>query len=487
MPPFKRDAHPRFDPPALTSFVALIALIVLTALVYLNSLSGPFQFDDYAVVATDSAAHGWTAWWDTLVQRIRPLLKASYVATHQLGGWLGHATVGHHLGSLLIHLTVVGLAWRLALVLAASFGMSLDMAQRAALGCAGVVALHPLATEAVTYITGRSVSLGMLFILVAALAQMRAGGADIALSRLFAWRVAAVTAFAAALLARETCIVLPAMLMLLEWGRGDAEGVPFTAPRFWIALRRTAVLWIMAAIVLALISGHRRYGPLLELSTLIAQGRVESPSLLLALEYFASHLFMLAPQSIDPAVQPEYMGTVHRVFATLAAVVALVLAWQGKSSRPWWLITIGWVVLTLAPLYLVPIRHDGVAERHFYPALWGIGFAFSCEIATHGRRVVVLATAAVAALIFSIATVMRNADYSSEVALWEATARAPQARPRAFHNLGVAYLGERRWAEARTAFEHALALDPGYAKARENRDRALAGQRTGDPFAEPEI
>ena len=38
-----------------------------------------------------------------LAQRIRPLLKASYVATHQLGSWLGHPTLGHHLGSLAIH------------------------------------------------------------------------------------------------------------------------------------------------------------------------------------------------------------------------------------------------------------------------------------------------------------------------------------------------------------------------------------------------
>ena len=63
----------------------------------------------------------------------------------------------------------------------------------------------------------------------------------------------------------------------------------------------------------------------------------------------------------------------------------------------------------------------------------------------------------------------------------------PDARPRVFNNLGVAYLGEGRWDAAQSAFERALALDGGYAKARSNLERASAAQRTGDPFAEPEI
>jgi hypothetical protein len=81
---------------------------------------GPFHFDDYAVVATDGAAQNWTEWWGTLAWRIRPRLKASYVATYQLGRWLGHDTLGHHLGSVLIHLAAVVLAWPLALVLTVS-------------------------------------------------------------------------------------------------------------------------------------------------------------------------------------------------------------------------------------------------------------------------------------------------------------------------------------------------------------------------------
>jgi len=461
------------------------ALLALTAATYLGSLLGPFQFDDYAVVATDRAAQDWAAWWETISQRIRPLLKASFVATHQLGGWLGHPTLGHHLGNLIVHLAAVALAWRLALVMAGSLRMPADPARRAALGCAALFALHPLATESVAYISGRSVALGTLFALAALVAQLQAGAEGTDRARRRAWQVAALAAFAAALLARETMVALPLLAALLEWSRGDSPGAPFTAARMRLALRRTAGLWLLAVAAIALL--HRRYAPLLELSALIAQDRLGSPSLLFALEHFATRLALLAPPNIDPALAPERIGVAHRVVAALAIAPALVLAWRGRHSRPWWILGGAWVVATLAPLYLVPIRHDGVAERHFYPALWGAGFALACEIAVRLRPVPAAATAGALAIVLATATAMRSADYASEVALWEATARQPGAGPRAFNNLGVAYLGERRWDEASRSFERALALDPGYGLARANLDRADAGRRTGDPLAEPEI
>lgn len=453
----------------------LVGLAALAAIAYLGSLAGPFQFDDYAVVATDPAAQGWAAWWETLAYRIRPLLKASYVATHQLGGWLGHGTLGHHLGNLAIHLAVVAAAWRLAILVASSFGMTAEVARRTALGTAAVVALHPLATEAVTYITGRSVALGTLFAFLAAIAQVQGR------------RALAVAAFVAALLSRESLLVLPALLALLEWGRGDAEGAAFSTGRLRIALRRTAAAWAVAVVALIVIVGHRRYGPLLELSAMISDGRLASPSLLLAFEYFVTRFLMLAPLSIDPALQPESLGAVNRAIASGVGAAALLLAWRCRSSRPWWLLAMGWIALNLVPMYLVPLRHDGVSERHFYPVLWGAGFALSCEAAAwmEGRMAVLAAGAA--AIVLAMSTVMRNADYSSEVALWEATSGAAGAGPRAFNNLGVAYLGEGRWDEAQAAFERALALDGGYGKARANLERAVVGRRTGDPFAEPEI
>jgi hypothetical protein len=53
------------------------------------------------------------------------------------------------------------------------FGLPERFGRRAALGCAALIAVHPLATEAVTYITGRSVALGTMLGFAAACARRR--------------------------------------------------------------------------------------------------------------------------------------------------------------------------------------------------------------------------------------------------------------------------------------------------------------------------
>ena len=67
-----------------------------------------------------------------------------------------------------------------------------------------------------------------------------------------------------------------------------------------------------------------------------------------------------------------------------------------------------------------------------------------------------------------LATVLRNLDYTSEIALWEATVRASPGKARAWNNLGFAWQQAGDPDRARAAYAHALLLDPDYARARVN-------------------
>jgi Flp pilus assembly protein TadD len=77
---------------------------------------------------------------------------------------------------------------------------------------------------------------------------------------------------------------------------------------------------------------------------------------------------------------------------------------------------------------------------------------------------------AVAMIVFALgaATLDRNRDYASEVALWEATARTSPAKARVFNNLGYAreQAGDRDG--ARSAYLRSLELDPEFYKAQIN-------------------
>ena len=89
-------------------------------------------------------------------------------------------------------------------------------------------------------------------------------------------------------------------------------------------------------------------------------------------------------------------------------------------------------------------------------------------LASWTARAAANATLALLAIVLGAATFVRVADYASEARLWEATARANPANPRAWNNLGHAWqlAGDRE--RARAAYERALAIDPQHRKARGN-------------------
>lgn len=57
-------------------------------------------------------------------------------------------------------------------------------------------------------------------------------------------------------------------------------------------------------------------------------------------------------------------------------------------------------------------------------------------------------------------TEVRNADYRSEVALWEAALRGSPDKSRVLNNLGVAYMEAGRWDPAVAVLTRAEALEP---------------------------
>jgi tetratricopeptide (TPR) repeat protein len=470
----------------------LPGLLVLTTLAYVNGLVGPLQFDDH-LLETDRAAREWAAWRDTVTWLVRPLLKASFIVSRDLGEALGSVPLGHHLLGLGIHLVCVVLAFTVArdTISSLSPGMPGTMARAAAAGCAAVLAVHPLGTEAVTYISGRSVALATLFCLCGMTLHIH-GSRDGARTSRCLWTAAAAVCYAGAVLAREAMILLPAAVFVWEWSRLDLPGAPFGAPRLLPALKPTRPYLVLGAVAALWLALHPGYGNLVEVSRVIVQGRVAEPSMLAALEYFAAGFVLLAPLSIDPSATPHSMDVLRRLALLFALAGPVVWAWLGRRERAHWLFGFAWVLIFLAPVYLVPLRHDPVSDRHFYPALFGIGLAIAIEgarIAARGTTATRYAAGVAGFLVCVMfgATVVRNADYSSEVALWESAARVSPAKPRVFHNLGVAHMKEHRWDLAIPCFERALALDPGYRSAREHLDRAALKLGTGNPNAEPEI
>ncbi|MBN8281517.1 MAG: hypothetical protein J0M16_12990, partial [Gammaproteobacteria bacterium] len=205
-----------------------VIVLVAVAIGYANATGASFQFDDWDVIVRDPRVQDVASWWAAM-PGMRPLLKLSYALNHA-SGW---GVRGFHAVNVLIH-AANGL---LVLALFRRFLRQLGQPEVAAgwmaLAAALVFVLHPVQTEAVTYASGRSASLSVLFAFgsLAAWAEGRARG-----NRLLAL-VVSPGLMLAGIATKETAVIVPAVLLL--WAAADVS-----RPWSWRdALRATAVHW----------------------------------------------------------------------------------------------------------------------------------------------------------------------------------------------------------------------------------------------------
>ncbi|RMD85604.1 MAG: hypothetical protein D6815_01505, partial [Candidatus Dadabacteria bacterium] len=218
----------------------LAFILALTAAAFANGLSGDFVWDDRFVLVKNLAIRDLanfpsfftdphTASGNPHLVFYRPLRTAIYALAYH--AW-GLDPFGYHLINLLLHMANVCLV---LLVLE-----QLEVSAGVAAVTAGVFAVHPIVTEAVTNITGLTDVLFVFFYLLAWLAHLRA-----ARSAEWEWRwaVASWVAFAAALLSKEMALTFPILAAV-----GDRLGS--VKPRNWRERSRLAHYGALAVVAI---------------------------------------------------------------------------------------------------------------------------------------------------------------------------------------------------------------------------------------------
>lgn len=438
----------------------VLILLGALALAYANALEADFQYDDYAVIVDNPAVHSLAAWARS-ADSIRPLLKASFA----LNWVVNSAPWGFHLANLALHGVNALLLWALGR------RFLMDRKEDGQAWIPGLLpifvallfALHPVHTEAVTYISGRSVAFMATFYLASLLAWVEGRAQN---SRILVLMVSPGF-FLLAFLVRETAITLPVALLL--WAKLQERDHSTDRPVWWDLLPHGVLLMGLAV----LLAWHRGYVRLLSFGF---QGRSLADNLLSQLDavfYLLTKLVWPTNLNIDPRlpVRTEWSTALAWKAFLLAAILGFALmAWR---RRPGLAFGILWFFLHLLPTNSVIPRLDVVNERQLYLASAGLFLGLSRECAPilrHPGLLRSLAMVAFATLAIAMGwlTRQRNADYRTEISLWESSARAGPHNPRAFNNLGCAYLFAGNQAKAREALTTALRLDPDYAWAKAN-------------------
>jgi hypothetical protein len=419
-------ARPGFRRGAVRTALAVAGVAFVA---YLPSLAGVFHFDDYNVIVNYPTVHSWQALLERAGGGVRPLLKASYTLNWTLGG-------GFSLLNIALHATNAALLFLV--------GEVLFKERRAALVAALLFALHPAATEAVTYISGRSSSLMAAFYLGALLAYLRGE------------RLVSAALFVLAVATRETAVTLPAALLLCELCRAER-------PAWREIVRRQWIHWALLLAGGVFLLFNQRY------FDLVAYGFAErslADNLLTqvgGISYLVLRLVSLHGYNIDPALPTLTEWTPRLAFQALALALLLAIGIMSLRARPWLAFGVLWFFLQLAPTNSIVPRIDVANDRQLYLASWGLFLALCVQL----RNVRPLPTVAML-MVFAAASILRQLDYRSEIALWESSVALAPWNARGHNNLGYAYQVAGRPEDARREYLAALLLDPGHEKARFN-------------------
>ena len=454
---------------------AAFALLPLTAgaWAYATSFAATFVFDDFlAILQNPHLRTLWplttplTAPPDTTLAG-RPVASLSLALNYAFSGF---DTWSYHAVNLAIHLaaglTLFGVVRRTLATstMRARFVASADWL---AVAVALLWTVHPLQTEAVTYLVQRAESLMGLFVLLALYSAIRAASGRH--TRL--WSVLAVTWYALALGTKESAVVLP--LVVVAWDRvflAPDDSRPGLPQGRWPLY---AGLAIASLVLVFTVPGtrNRSVGFWLDGWTpwtyLLTQARVIVHYLRLAA--------WPAPLVLDPYWEPVRAFQQAAWQMVLLATLA-VLSFAGLLKRHPAAFAGASFFLLLAPTSSVlPVVTEVAAEHRMYLPLAAIlalaiigTHAAAQWLATragcnarrrrHASFAAALLLAAIAAA-FGATTRARNLDYTSAETIWRDTVAKQPQNPRARTALGAELLAAGRYEEAETELRASLALD----------------------------
>ncbi|MGA7723717.1 MAG: tetratricopeptide repeat protein, partial [Opitutaceae bacterium] len=309
-------------------------------------------------------------------------------------------------------------------------------------------AVHPLQTEAVTYVIQRAESLMGLFYLLTLYCFIR----GLQPSGRGAWRLLAVAACLLGMGTKEVMVTAPLAVLLYDgiFVAGSLRGALRLRWRIHGALAGT---WL-ALVLLATGLGGRGVGYGLGYT---------GGSYALAECWAVPHYLLLAlwPYPLVFDYGTDLIGGARQALPWACLLAALIGAvFLALRRRPALGFLGAWFLLILAPTSsVVPVAFQPMAEHRMYLSLAAVTAGLAAwAYSALGRRSVPLLL--LAAAVLGAGTFLRNRDYRSEIALWRDTVLRRPSNERAYLALASALSVAGRDEEACREFTEALRIEP---------------------------
>jgi tetratricopeptide (TPR) repeat protein len=443
----------------IATFLALLIGVILLA--YSNTLHGPFNFDDEAVIKVDTAeghynsqtpssSTGFKKWLNNnYPPRYRHLFYSSLLLNYSQGKL---NPFGYHLTNIFFHL-ITSIVIFFITFITIERGLERDKKESFSIAAITILffSLNPVHSETVNYISARPVGMSSFFYLFALLLFILGSFRKRSTITRFLFYLLTLTAFTAAILSKETALTFPIALLLYD--------ICFMRKGGWMPIRKRFLLF---------------YIPLIFLTVFVALNIRMLPELIIGfwrtidLNYGLKQIQIIAyglnlilfpiGLTFEYDFPDSFFSNPLLRALPLFFLLGLTLISAKYFRNTFTLIPFGifWFLITLAPTNSILPRIDLLSERNLYLPSFGVLFLLATAIyrftlANQNNWIIKRVTiySLIILFVFQVALLhKRNFIYRSNILLWEDTLEKAPKNLQALHNLSHYYLSEKKYEKA---------------------------------------
>jgi len=445
--------------------IQLLLLIVVTTLSYINSFSIPFYLDDHYSIVENPTVHSFANLFEhrnyQIMRFVGYLSLATNYSIHQTD------VFGYHVFNLLIHILSGCAVYFLVRFLAAVSIGNKDNIQSSAFVvflpflAALLFALHPLQTQAVSYIIQRHASLAAFFYIATLASYTFARN-----SKKTTYFVLTAIFLLLALLSKENTVTIPISLLAIE--------LLF----FQQLSKQKLLLWLGSGLLLLLLIAtifHYAFG--INLEVIDQYTHTQDVKDISRLQYFSTQMLVIwhyiklyfLPLGLhldyDISLQQGFFNF-PVIAAFFAHLLLIIVAFIFYKTNP---------IVTFAVLFyyiahsvesgIIPIK-DLVFEHRTYLPNLGLSIltayvlCYLLDMRKKNAANLSIFTILIFALIFSLASLSyaRNQQWLHPIQFYQNEVQMSPKKERVWAELGKLYIKERKFKEALEALGTALNL-----------------------------
>ena len=465
-----------------------ILLISLVCLAYGNTLHHSFHFDDIPSILQKPWIRGLDKIPDFIFSYSqRPLVILSFNINYAISGFKEWS---YHVFNITFHLLVVVLIYRLAKLIASHMSEGttslVKVPTQMPLLAASIFAVHPLNTQAVTYISSRSSILATIFYLITIILFIEGlyKKEDEETKTNYVFVVGAVIFFGLGFLCKLIVVSLPGILFVYHYYFISNHNLQTWLKQQWKWIIGVGGIFFTTFLLKKIYGDGLLRASIVDVTT---WDYFRTQLGVIPLEYFRKMLFPFN-LTIDTNFQVvkhwrSLVAIGGLIILGVFSVVWIKLSQVKKQSKKYGPEAFGliWILITLSPTSsFIPLL-DMAAEHRTYLPLVGFSIFLSSllirlksfikksiEVGTSdicsNKKMLRVSVALILLILvsFLVGTRERNKVWKDEVSLW---ADAKQKAPfliRPYNNLGEAYDKIGKYDLAIEEFEAALRLNPNY-------------------------